>query len=104
MENWGGGWTFGPNFEPTGEVLFQTGGGFNEGGYSDATNNANILATHTVSGMSTFYKYENYLAGQIPVIWQPEQDYQISAISTALKGVTQSPEINFTPEDWMLSK
>ena len=104
MENWGGGWTFGPNFEPTGEVLFQTGGGFNEGNYSDATNDANIVATHTVSGMPTFYKYENYLAGQIPVIWQAEQDYQISAISTTLKGVTQSPELNFTPENWTTSK
>jgi peptide/nickel transport system substrate-binding protein len=104
MENWGGGWTFGPNFEPTGEVLFQSEGGFNEGNYSNATNDANINATHTVSGLTTFYKYENYLADQIPVIWQAEQDYQISAITNKLKGVSQSPELNFTPEYWTLSK
>jgi peptide/nickel transport system substrate-binding protein len=104
MENWGGGWTFGPNFEPTGEVLFQTGGGFNEGSFSNATNDANIIATHSVSGLPTFYKYENYLAAQLPVIWQAEQDYQISAINKTLKGVSQSPELNFTPENWTLAK
>jgi peptide/nickel transport system substrate-binding protein len=100
MENWGGGWTYGPNFEPTGEVLFQSGGGFNEGNYSDPVNDANVVATHTVSGLSTFFKYEDYLAKQLPVIWQPNPDYQISAIRNGLKGVTQSPEENFTPENW----
>jgi peptide/nickel transport system substrate-binding protein len=104
MENWGGGWTFGPDFEPTGETLFATDSGFNEGRYSDATNDANINATHVVSGISVFYKYENYLADQLPVIWQPAPDYQISAISSSVKGVTQSPEENFTPEDWTISK
>jgi peptide/nickel transport system substrate-binding protein len=103
MENWGGGWTFGPDFSPTGETLFETDSGFNEGRYSDPTNDANILATHTVSGLSVFYKYENYLAKQVPVIWQPAPDYQISVIKN-VKGVVQSPEENFTPEDWTLSK
>ena len=103
MENWGGGWTFGPNFEPTGETLFATDSGFNEGRYSDATNDANINATHSESGNSVIYKYENYLADQLPVIWQPAPDYQISVLSKSLKGVVQSPEENFTPEDWTLS-
>jgi peptide/nickel transport system substrate-binding protein len=103
MENWGGGWTFGPDFEPTGETLFATDSGFNEGRYSDPTNDANINATHSVSGLSPFYKYENYLAEQLPVIWQPASDYQISVLAKGLKGVTQSPEENFTPEDWTLS-
>jgi peptide/nickel transport system substrate-binding protein len=49
------------------------------------------------------YKYENYLADQLPVIWQPAPDYQISVLSKGLKGVVQSPEENFTPEDWTLS-
>jgi peptide/nickel transport system substrate-binding protein len=103
MENWGGGWTFGPNFEPTGETLFATDSGFNEGRYTDATNDANINATHTDSGNTVIFKYENYLADQLPVIWQPAPDYQISVLSRGLKGVVQSPEENFTPEDWTLS-
>ena len=49
-----------------------------------------------------FYKYENYLSTQLPVIWQPAPDYQISALSKSLTGVVQSPEENFTPENWKL--
>ena len=70
----------------------------------NATNDANINATHTISGTAVLYKYENYFAKQLPDVWQPNPDFQISAISTHLKGVTQSPLLNFTPENWKLSK
>ena len=36
MVNWGGGWTFVPDYAPTGETLFMSGSGANSGGYPNA--------------------------------------------------------------------
>jgi peptide/nickel transport system substrate-binding protein len=66
-------------------------------------NDANINKTHTVSGTAVLATYENYLATQLPVVWQPDPDFQISEIKSGLKGVTQSSLLNYTPENWSLS-
>ena len=104
MQNWGQGWSYGPDYYPTGESIFQSGAGFNSGNFVNPINDANINATHTVSGTAVLQKYENYLARQLPDVWQPNPDFQISEISTHLKGVTQSPLLNYTPEFWTLTK
>jgi peptide/nickel transport system substrate-binding protein len=103
FENWGQGWSYGPDYYPTGESIFATGVGMNGGSYTNATNDANINATHVISGTAVLYKYENYLTKQLPDVWQANPDFQISEISTKLKGVTQSPILNFTPEFWTLT-
>jgi peptide/nickel transport system substrate-binding protein len=103
LENWGQGWSYGPDYYPTGESIFETGSGINEGNYSDSTNDANINATHVVSGPAVLYTYEDYLAKQLPVIWQPNPDFQISEIKSTLTGVTQSSILNYNPEDWKIS-
>jgi peptide/nickel transport system substrate-binding protein len=104
LENWGGGWSYGPDFYPTGESIFETGSNINEGSYSDKENDKLINLTHTQSGTAALHKYENYLAKQLPVIWQPVQDSQISAIKNTLQGVAQSPLLNFSPEYWYTTK
>jgi peptide/nickel transport system substrate-binding protein len=103
MENWGQGWSYGPDYYPTGESIFETGSGINEGSYSDPVNDKNINATHVISGNAVLYKYEDYLTEQLPVVWQPNPDFQISEISNKLKGVSQSSLLNYTPEYWSLS-
>ncbi|HWD97197.1 MAG TPA: ABC transporter substrate-binding protein, partial [Acidimicrobiales bacterium] len=104
LANWGQGWSYGPDYYPTGETLYSTGSGDNSGSYSNSINDANINLTHTVSGIAVLDKYENYLAKQLPVIWQPDPDFQISEFKSGMKGITQSPILNFTPEFWTLSK
>ena len=56
-----------------------------------------------VSGPAVLYTYEDYLAKQLPVIWQPNPDFQISEIKSTLTGVTQSSILNYNPEDWKIS-
>ena len=102
IQNWGQGWSFGPDYYPTGESIFETGSGINEGSYSNPVNDANINATHVIDGVAVLHKYEDYLATQLPDIWQPEPDFQISEISSHLHGVTQSSLMNWTPEYWTL--
>ncbi len=36
--NWGGGWAFAPDYEPTGETLFQSGSAANSSGYTNSQN------------------------------------------------------------------
>jgi peptide/nickel transport system substrate-binding protein len=105
MADWGGGWSFAPDYLPTGEELFQSGAVANSGGYSDSTNDALIAKTLSNSNLQYFYQWQDYLAKQLPVLWQPNADYQVTEIANNLKGVTpQSPTLSLTPEYWYFVK
>jgi peptide/nickel transport system substrate-binding protein len=105
FENWGNdgfAWTYA--YYPTGEDLFKSDGYSNPDGYSNATDDSNIVATEDKPGAATLHTYENYLELQLPVIWQPTWPYQISVISKKLHGaVPQDPNLHFYPELWSLS-
>lgn len=101
LENWGGGWVFAPDYYPTGEAIFQTGAGSNSGSYSDVKNDANIVTTTQKSVPLT--TYENYLAQQLPVVYQPNPATSLTEIKKNVKGVTpQSPLYSINPENWRL--
>jgi hypothetical protein len=47
------------------------------------------------------YQWQDYLATQLPVEWEPNADYQLTEVASNLKGVTpQSPTLDITPENW----
>ena len=101
MANWGGGWSFSPDYEPTGEQLFLSGVVANAGGYRDPANDAMIDKTLTSGNLTYMYSWQDYLSAQLPMIWQPEADYQLTEIAGNLKGVTpQSPTLSINPENW----
>jgi len=99
----GGGWGFEPTYNiPELGSLLETGGVSNAGGYSDATNDANLKAMYTGSaGAASVYQYENYLGEQLPLLWMPEILLQVSAVDKHLEGWNpQQPQLNITPESW----
>ena len=105
MGNWGGGWTFVPDYYPTGETLFLSGSGANSGGYTNAENDSLINATLTSNSVQSLYSWQDYLAQQIPVIWQPNGVYQLTEVVDNLGGVTpQSSTLNINPENWFFTK
>jgi peptide/nickel transport system substrate-binding protein len=105
MGNWGGGWTFVPDYAPTGETLFLTGSGANSGGYSNAQNDALINQTLTSTSMNAMYNWQNYLSTQLPVIWQPNGAYALTEVANNLRGVLpQSSTLNINPENWYFVK
>jgi peptide/nickel transport system substrate-binding protein len=105
MANWAGGWSFAPDFLPTGEELFECGAVANSGGYCDSANDTLISKTLTSSDLSYMYTWEDYLAAELPVLWQPNADYQLTEVADNLKGVTpQSPTLDITPENWYFVK
>jgi peptide/nickel transport system substrate-binding protein len=105
MANWGSGWTFSPDYEPTGETLFTTGAVANSGGYDNQVNESMIQQTITGGGVQSMYNWENYLSTQLPVLWQPTADYQVTEVASSLQGVTpENPTLLFNPENWYYVK
>jgi peptide/nickel transport system substrate-binding protein len=109
--DWAGGWQFVPDILPTGEQLFDGLPGCstpsqivmsNASSYCDATNHKNIVATvtSTAPGLDAIGTYENYLAKQLPALWQPTVPTLVE-IATGLTGVTPlNAEGSLNPEYW----
>ena len=98
---WGTGWTYFPASYPNVSVPFGQGSFLNAGYYTSSTANSLMQASLTQSGLSPMHDLEAYMAKNLPVLWMPEPYYQISAISTKLKGVLpQDPLLNLTAEGW----
>jgi peptide/nickel transport system substrate-binding protein len=105
MANWGGGWSFSPDYAPTGDQLFLSGVVANSGGYSNPANDSMINKTLTSSNLQYMYNWQDYLSTQLPVIWQPNADYQLTEVADNLQGVSpQSPTLSINPEDWYFVK
>jgi len=102
MIDTGQGWVYSsPQFAPTGEALFLTGAGSNSYGYSDPKADRLIRATETQSGLGAIFRYEDYLAKQLPTLWLPWQVHQVSVISNKLHGaLPQDPFEQFYPQYW----
>jgi peptide/nickel transport system substrate-binding protein len=101
IANWGGGWTYADDYYPSGEGLFATGAGSNSGSYSNPAMDKLIAATTTESGTAPMQAYEDALAKDLPVVWQPNYTYALTEVANGLKGVTpQNPFAMLTPESW----
>jgi peptide/nickel transport system substrate-binding protein len=99
------GFTFSPDYLPTGDVLYLTGATSNYGAYSNAQNDTMIEKTLTSSNLSYMYSWQDYLSQQLPFEWQPFPAYQITEVANNLKGVLpQSPTLSINPETWHFVK
>jgi peptide/nickel transport system substrate-binding protein len=100
---WGGGWEYSPDYYPSGETLFATDAGSNAGNYSNAK--ADSLIAQTTSTNTNLNKYQDYIAQQLPNLWQPNADYELSEVANNLRGVApQNPFANLFPEYWYYVK
>ena len=105
MANWGGGWVFGPDYLPTGETLFHCGAPADSGGYCDKTNETLISKTLTSGNLHVLYRWQDYLATRLPVMWQPNSVAALTETADNLKGVTpQNPTLAINPENWYFVK
>jgi peptide/nickel transport system substrate-binding protein len=73
----------------------------NSGGYCSTTNDGLINQTLTSNNMQSMYTWQDYLSKQLPEIWQPNAVYQLTEVTSNLKGVTpQETTLNLNPENW----
>jgi peptide/nickel transport system substrate-binding protein len=99
LDNWGGGWSYSMDHFPNGDLIFGSGAGDNFGSYSSAQTDSLIAASDRVPGAIT--AAENNEAAQLPAVFLPKADYQLTEVRSTLHGVTpQEPTFNLTPETW----
>jgi peptide/nickel transport system substrate-binding protein len=96
--SWGGGWTYAPDYYPSGETLFTPKGGFNVGSYNDTQ--MTTLINATTFGTAKLTAFATYAAAQLPVLYQPQQAGAGEVIRTLKStiGFTPNPLGNFMPE------
>jgi peptide/nickel transport system substrate-binding protein len=105
LANWGFGWSFSPDYLPTGDELFLCGAVANSGGYCDKNNDSLINKTLYSSSLQYMYNWQDYLAPQMPVQYQPLAAFTLTEVANNLRGVLpQSPTLSITPENWYFVK
>jgi peptide/nickel transport system substrate-binding protein len=103
--NWGGGWTFAPDYYPSGETLFQSGSAANSSGYTSKPDDNLINGTLTSSSLSLLYQWQDNLAPQLPEQWQPNGVYELTEVASNLHGVIPQPTtLYINPENWYFTK
>ena len=105
MANYGGAWTFFPDYLPTGEDLFICGAIPDSSGFCDKQDDTLINKTLTSSNLSYMFQWQDYLAPLLPQMWQPLADYQLTEVANNLRGATpQMPTLDILPENWYFVK
>jgi peptide/nickel transport system substrate-binding protein len=106
LAQWGQ-WAYSPDYLPTGEELFEPASIDDGGLYSSAEDNSLIsktLAAKTPSELnSAMWKWENYLAPQLPVVYEPDVATLIESADNLVIG-SQSSTLTINPEDWYYLK
>jgi len=91
LADWGAAWVYSLDYLPTGGEIVATGAASNGGDYSNPTNDANIVATHTAPSqaaeIAALFKYQDYLVQQLPLVWMPNTPYLLTMYKSNLKGL-----------------
>ncbi len=100
-------WFFGGSDTlPTGESIWNTGGGANYASYNDPKTNDLINATNEVPPkqfLSAMAGYESYLADQLPAIWEPNPE-NVLEIAKNLHVGPLTPLAAIDPASWYFTK
>jgi peptide/nickel transport system substrate-binding protein len=104
LADWGQGWSYQPDYLPTGDELYETNSAGNLGDFSNAKNDALIKKTVQASSNSAFltamYNWEAYLTPKLPVMLQPEAPSALMETIYDLHIGPQPPTLTLTPETW----
>lgn len=110
MMNWGGGWTYEPDYYPTGGGLMAAGSAANYGSYSNSTMNQLVQASYKPGtrqqNLQALFNYEAFARKHVPVLWLPwlpsfnEYSSKISGFNKSTNPVTDLVSPNY----WTLSQ
>ena len=95
---WNGGWVY---HHPSGEILFKTDAGGNFGHYHDPVADELIERTVTSDDLDVLYEYQDFIAEQVPVIFNPNFPIRLFEVANSLGGFEPvNPFGMINPENW----
>jgi peptide/nickel transport system substrate-binding protein len=95
---WNGGWVY---HHPTGEILFKTDAGGNFGHYHSPEADALIERTVTDDDPELLYEYQNFIAEQAPVVFNPNFPIRLFEVAANLRGFEPiNPFGMIDPQNW----
>jgi peptide/nickel transport system substrate-binding protein len=95
---WNGGWVY---HHPTGEILFRTDAGGNFGHYHDPRADELIERTVTTDDLDVLYEYQDFIAEQVPVVFNPNFPIRLFEVANNLRGFEPvNPFGMINPENW----
>lgn len=95
---WNGGWIY---HHPSGEILFKTGAGGNFGFYTDPETDRIIDKALTSDDVEDFYKFQDHIATEVPVIFTPNFPVRLFEVANNLRGFEPiNPFGYINPENW----
>jgi peptide/nickel transport system substrate-binding protein len=104
LADWGQGWSYSPDYLPTGENLFETGSVDNFGAFHDPHNDLLTKKTVEDANPKTFFKvfhqWEDYLASQLPVMLEPVAPYSLTESVANIRIGFQATTLMLSPELW----
>jgi len=83
--------------------VFAGGADGNLSAYDSPVANADIVANHTTTGVAAIHRYQNYLAHDLPVIWQPNP-MTVDEVAKNLQIGPLNPMGTLTPASWYFVK
>jgi len=102
LADWGS-WTYSPDYLPTGEELFESNSAADAGLFNDPTDNLLIAKTLEARSdkqfYSAMYKWQDFLASDLPVVYQPNVPILVESARNLHIG-PQSSTLTITPENW----
>ena len=102
LAQWGG-WTYAPDYLPTGDTLFQGNLPNNAGNYNDPHDNQLIKDTLQATTPAQFdtamHTWDTWLTKQLPVVYEPDQATLIETIKGLEIGPQNSAD-TIMPEEW----
>ena len=86
-------------------LWIESGGALNFGGYSNGKLDSKLRSLSLDSTVAAFRRYDLYVSKELPLLWQPNYDYQVSVIKDNLHGaIPQDPNVNIYPQKWSLAR
>jgi peptide/nickel transport system substrate-binding protein len=103
VEDFGG---FSLGIYPSTNLIFNTGGSFNEGSYSDPTADKLIKASQFSSNPTALKNEAAYLTKNLPALFLPNEDriYAWKGVSGPPDSFSTLTQFTFTPEFWFVTK
>jgi peptide/nickel transport system substrate-binding protein len=106
LADWGGGVYTPPNGYPIEAGYTDCGGNNNHENYCDPAQD--VLDNAAASGSATMASYntwEKFISEQLPMIWQPNADFEVIAVKKGLTGpIPANTTLSVFPESWYYTK